>query len=273
MKSERIYLYEGEKTVYLDTYLCDESEEYSIGKRPAMLVVPGGGYHFCSAREAEPVARAYMNYGFNCFVLRYSCQEEASRFMPKCSKPLVDASLAMKVIRERKDEFNIDENKIAAVGFSAGGHLVASLGTLWNDESIKEFADMPYGINKPNAIILGYPVITFGLSTHGGTKDNLLGKYNNDEKLIEKYSCEKQVSENTAPAFIWHTATDGAVPVVNPLDFAKALAENNVPFELHVYPYGGHGMSIATKEVGTEDPLISRWVSDSVRWVYSIFDK
>ena len=273
MKCERIYLYEDRKDVYLDTYIRDTSVEYPSNKRPAMLIFPGGGYGFCSDREAEPIANQYLAAGLSCFVLRYSIGEAASSKMPRFSQPLLDASLSMSIIRQNAEEWGIDTDKIAIIGFSAGGHLAGSLATMWNDKEIFEELNIPAGSNKPNAAILAYPVITFGVSTHGGTRANLLGEYNNKEEFFEKYSLEKNVSKDTPPTFIWHTAEDGAVPVVNSLDFAASLSKHEIPFELHIFPHGGHGLSTATKDVCREEnEYVARWVDLSVKWLKITFD-
>lgn len=273
MKCERIYLYEDRKDVYIDTYIRDTSREYPTNKRPAILIFPGGGYGFCSDREAEPIANQYLASGMSCFVLRYSVGEMASSRMPDFSQPLLDASLAMSIIRENAEEWNVDSEKIAIIGFSAGGHLACSLATMWNDEAIFDELKIRAGNNKPNAVILAYPVITFGERTHGGTRDNLLGAYCDDEVLVKKYSLENNVTEDTPPTFIWHTAEDGSVPVVNSLSFAAALSAKKIPFELHVFPFGGHGMSTGTKEVcTTENQYASKWVELSVKWLKMTFD-
>ncbi len=273
MKCERLYLYEDRKDVYIDTYIRETSHEFPTNKRPAMLVFPGGGYGMCSDREAEPIANQYLALGFNCFVLRYSVGERASERMPDFSQPLLEASLAMSIIRKNAEEWNVEEDKIAIIGFSAGGHLAGSLATMWNDKAIFDELNIPEGSNKPNAAILCYPVLTFGILTHGGTRDNLLGEYKNDEAFIKKYSLENNVSEDTPPTFIMHTAEDGAVPVKNSLMFASALSEKEIPFELHIFPFGGHGMSTGTKEVcHTPNEYAARWVELSCEWLKKTFD-
>lgn len=273
MKCERIFLYEDRKDVYLDTYVRDFSNEFPTNTRPAMLVLPGGGYEMCSDREAEPIANQYLAMGFSCFVLRYSVGKNASMKMPDFSQPLLDASLAMSIIRKNADEWGIDSNKIAVIGFSAGGHLAASLATMWNDRKIYEDLNIPEESNKPNALILCYPVITFGELTHAGTRNNLLGEYKDNEELINKYSTEKRVSSDTPPTFIMHTAEDCSVPVENSLKFATALSENKIPFELHIFPFGGHGMSTGTSEVCHEpNDYASRWVKISEKWLKMTFN-
>lgn len=273
MKCERIYLYEDRKDVYFDTYIRETSHEFPANKRPAMVVFPGGGYGMCSDREAEPIANQYLALGFNCFVLRYSVGEHASERMPDFSQPLLEASLTVSIVRQNAEEWNIDPEKIAIIGFSAGGHLAGSLATMWNDKAIFEELKIPAGSNKPNAAILCYPVLTFGEFTHGGTRDNLLGKYADDEAFIKKYSLENNVTSETPPTFIMHTAEDGAVPVKNSLMFASALSDKGIPFELHVFPFGGHGMSTGTSEVCTvPNEYASRWIEFSMKWLRATFN-
>ena len=273
MKCERIYLYEDRQDVYLDTYIRDTSREYPVSKRPAMLVFPGGGYEFCSDREAEPIANQYLALGMSCFVLRYSVGENASRRMPDFSQPLLDASLAMSIIRKNAEEWGVDSDKIGIIGFSAGGHLAGSLATMWNDKAMYDELKIPEGSNKPNAAILCYPVLTFGELTHGGTRNNLLGKYKDDEVLVRKYSLENNVSADTPPTFIMHTAEDGSVPVKNSLMFAMALSEKKIPYELHIFPFGGHGMSTGTKDLCTlPNEYAGRWVELSAKWLKLTFD-
>ncbi|MPN62052.1 hypothetical protein SDC9_209798 [bioreactor metagenome] len=126
---------------------------------------------------------------------------------------------------------------------------------------------MPYGYNKPNAMILCYPVISSGDFAHRGSFDNLLGTKEPDESTLLKFSLENCVSDKTVPTFLWHTAEDGAVPVENSLLFSMALSKEKIPFELHVFPKGGHGMSLATAEVGCDAPYVARWIDFARKWL------
>lgn len=247
----------------LTTYLLDNSG-LPVEKRPAVLVCPGGAYSGCAGIEAEPVAMQFAAAGFNAFVLRYSV------FPNRYPKALEELSKAVEIIRENADEWGIKKDKIAVCGFSAGGHLAASLGVFWNSEPIKT----PNQANKPNAMILSYPVITSGEKAHRGSFENLCG---DDAELVEKMSLEKRVSKDTPPTFLWHTFADNAVPVENSLFFADALRKHDVPFEMHIYPKGSHGLSLLKKETGlTEGAEIGEnakgWIGLACGWLKEVFE-
>ena len=267
---EKIYL-TSDKRVHLTTYIQEKSNEiYLSSKRPAVLVCPGGGYQMTSDREAEPIALSYLASGFNAFVLRYSEGEFA-----KYPAPLVELSKVMKIVRENADRWYTDPDKIAVCGFSAGGHLAAMLGTKWNDPEIQELSGCLNGENKPNALILGYPVISADTYTHGGSINTVLKGYKNLEEMLKKVSCEKNIGEHTPPSFIFHTFMDNAVPVENSLLFAKGLADSNIPFEMHIFQDGAHGLSLAnhctfSNEYNLEE-LATPWMELSCKWLWNLF--
>lgn len=261
MINKVINLREG-KNVTLTAYVLDDPMEKGT-KRPAILVCPGGGYEFCSPREAEPIAIRYNAAGFHAFVLNYSVAPA------RYPSALEEASMAVSLIRKNAEEWRVKTDNIAVIGFSAGGHLAGSLGVFWNSDPIKT-AD---GRNKPNAVILAYPVITSGEYAHRGSFEKLCGS---DEELIARMSLEKQVTKDTPPMFIWHTFEDKSVPVENSLMMASALRKENIPFELHIYPKGEHGLSTAQKDVGITGEGISSgiedWVGQSMNWLGDLFD-
>lgn len=262
MINKSIILRDGmEPKPTLTTYVLDDSMENGA-LRPAVLVCPGGGYAFCSPREAEPIAIQYNAAGFHAFVLNYSV------FPNRYPMALEEASKAVSIIRENAAEWRVDPDKIAVIGFSAGGHLAGALGVFWNTEPIE-----CGGKNKPNAVILAYPVITSGVFAHRGSFENLCGE---NSELIEKMSLEKQVSEDTPPMFLWHTFEDQSVPVENSLMMAAALRKKNIPFELHIYPKGQHGLSTVRKDVGILEKDVSKgsgdWVKQSVNWLEDLFE-
>ncbi|MBE6610826.1 MAG: alpha/beta hydrolase [Ruminococcaceae bacterium] len=244
----------------LDIYIGDE-----LKKAPAMLVIPGGGYGcVCADREGEPIALAYLSRGFNAFVLHYSVGKDAP-----VNCPLAEASSAIAYIRRNSEKLGVDPEKVYAVGFSAGGHLCGSLATLWHRDEIKEKAGIEYGENRPTAVVLQYPVITALGKGHMNSFYNLLGTREPTREQLEYYSLEKHVDERSAPAFILHTAGDQAVPVENALYIAEAYAGAKIPFELHIYPFGPHGLALANEVTakGKEefiDPQAARWVDDSI---------
>ncbi len=242
----------------LETYILDGKES-----RGAVVICPGGGYGELSDREAEPIAIRFLEAGYHAFVLYYST---APNRQPQ---QLKDATRAMCIIRDNAEKWGVNKDKIAIIGFSAGGHLAGSLGTLWNRPYLLDVPGMEPGKNKPNALILSYPVITSGEFTHRETFINLLGEDAAPE-LFEEYSLEKQVSDDTPPTFLWHTFADEAVPVENSLLFANALRKNNIPFEMHIYPRGRHGLATGDKETCSEDwfiPNVSAWVKACTNWL------
>ena len=248
-------------------YLHDKEPEAMPDRleRPAVVICPGGGYEFCSSREADPPAFAFFSQGYHVFVLYYSVGEQAQDMCP-----LIDLSRSVMLIRENAAEWGVVPDKIAVCGFSAGGHLAASLGTLWNHAALKEKIDTRGGQNRPNALILGYPVITAGAFAHRGSIDRLTGG-RRDAQSLEFWSLENRVSADTPPAFLWHTFSDGAVPVENSLLFASALRRAGVPFECHVYPEGEHGLSMCTHEVGRENVHCATWFGLCAQWLNTLF--
>jgi acetyl esterase/lipase len=184
---------------------------------------------------------------------------------------LLDVSRAMCLIRENADKWCTDRNEIAICGFSAGGHLAASLGVFWKEKYLRDMLNIPEGMNKPNALILSYPVITsqVGLA-HRGSFYNLLGE-GLKEDAYSAMSLEKFVSADTPPAFLWHTFNDAAVPAENSLLFAQSMRNNNIPFELHIFPEGEHGLSLADERTGNEATPVNKhagnWFELCVQWL------
>ncbi|MGN1096115.1 MAG: alpha/beta hydrolase [Eubacteriales bacterium] len=263
-------LIKGDAHVSLTAYIAGTSDDMKFNyKRKAVLVCPGGAYAFCSNREGEPIAVSLLAAGYNAFVLEYSVHNRNEKGK-KFPGQLVEAALAMKFIKDNAEKFNIDPDYVFVYGFSAGGHLAASLGTLYNSKYVTDNIDMPENYARPAGMILSYPVIVSGEYAHRGSIDNILHDEKDDEAAREKVSLEKCVTKDTVPAFIWHTREDTTVPVQNSLIFASALAENGIPFELHIFPYGGHGASLANEVVGWNNPTIEKWFSDALRWMSSI---
>ncbi|MBQ6020477.1 MAG: alpha/beta hydrolase [Clostridia bacterium] len=253
----------------LTPYLPENSDEVDPHRRrPTVVVLPGGGYAFRSRREAEPIALKFLAEDCNAALLEYSVAP--TRF----PAALLQTAQAVALLRERAEEWNVDPDRIAVCGFSAGGHLAASYGTLWNRDFITDYYGYRNNEHKPNGMILCYPVITSGKRTHGGSIENLLGEKKDDPELLELVSCEKQVTEHTPRAFIWHSFDDGAVPIQNSLMMASALAEKNINTELHIFPHAPHGSSLANATVyGNYDGSFDEcqvWIDMAVRWVKNI---
>ena len=236
--------------------------------RRAVLICPGGSYRYCSNVEGEPIALAYLAAGFNAFVLDYSVtseNEEGKKFPGQ----LIEAAMAVKFIKDNAEKFHIDPNYVFVNGYSAGGHLAASLGILYNSDYVRAALDMPENYARPAGMVLAYPVITSGKHTHAESIRNILHEDSENEEARRAVSLETRVDESTVPAFIWHTRTDALVAVQNSLLLASALADNNVPFELHVYPDGPHGLSLSNSVVGRVNDTAAQWFSESVRWMNS----
>lgn len=231
---------------------------------PAVVVTPGGGYEMVSQREAEPIALPFFARGYNVFILEYSVGENAGDF-----RPLIELSETMRMIRQTP-EWRVDPEKIAVCGFSAGGHLSASLGTLWDDPALKKVYDNQNGLNRPNAMILGYPVILADEFAHEGSIRNVSGA-EPGTPAYEYFSLERHVSEKTCPAFLWHTAADDLVPVENTLKFCLALQAKKIPYEVHIFPDGWHGLSACTHETGFAHPHNARWVELAIDWLDKTF--
>ena len=245
-------------------YLRDRTVEMpAFNTRPAILILPGGGYAWCSRREADPVAMQFLQAGYNVFTLYYTCRSDET--VPALRwQPLIDAAGAILHIRRNAEQFGTDPAKIAICGFSAGGHLAASTAILWDAEPVQKALGIHAEEARPNAVVLGYPVITSGIKTHGGSIANLAG---DDTALQAIFSLENQVRGDLPPFFIWHTVADQAVPVENSLLLASALTENHVPYELHLFTHGGHGSSTCTQEVNTPNRHNAAWVSLCTDWL------
>lgn len=209
--------------------------------RPAMLVTPGGGYCFVSPTEGGPVAEKFYDAGYNAFVLTYTVNPLSS--CPLRLQPLQDISRAVRFIRKNAAGFHVDPHKLAICGFSAGGHLCASLCVHWKDIADPDPAYNQFS-NRPNAAILSYPVITSGPLAHRGSFNALLGEDASPEDLAYM-SLEKHVDQDTPPCFLWQTAADDVVPVENSYLFAQACHAAHVDYAHHVFTKGWHGLSLA----------------------------
>ncbi|MGM0125448.1 hypothetical protein IGI37_002847 [Enterococcus sp. AZ194] len=244
MKHERIQL--DNSTAYVDTYFLSNSPEMiEDRKRPLVIICPGGGYEMTSDREAEPVAIRMLNMGFHAMILRYSVAP--SRF----PESLVQLARTVQIARQHAQDWGVDTAKIIVAGFSAGGHLAASLGVFWHEDFLKDSLEGDQETWQPNALLLNYPVISSGSFAHLGSFHSLLGE--NYEELKEFVSLEKRVSNKTPQTFLWHTLEDDTVPMENSLAFAQSLRKYDVPFELHLFPKGGHGLSLGTKETSVSN--------------------
>lgn len=251
----------------LITYIQDHYQEIKIESRPLVLICPGGAYAYTSPREGEAFAMQFLAMGYHAAVLKYSC---APAVFPTS---LTELASAMILIRQHAREWHVDPDKIIVLGCSAGGHLAASLATLWDEDFLAEALKLEksnHKLLKPDGLILCYPVITAGEFAHRGSFENLLGE--REKELGGELSLETRVSEKVPPVFIWHTYTDGSVPVENSLLFVNALRKAGVSTEFHMYPCGGHGLGLANRLTQARDgsavqeectswiPLVHTWI-------------
>ena len=253
---------EGTKNCRVRAWLHTNNGSTEIVQRqyPAVFICPGGGYGMVSEREAEPVAERYFAAGFNIFILNYSVGERAKDF-----EPLIQLATAIGQIRSKSEDWVTDPNRIAVCGFSAGGHLACSLGTLFNDEQFQNVFARDDHI-RPDALILSYPVITSDEYAHVDSLEAVsAGKKGSDK--YNWFGLDQHVDNQTPPSFIWHTAEDACVPVENSLKMALALSANKIPYELHIFPYGNHGMSVCSNQVNSESAYNGRWVGMSIDWL------
>jgi acetyl esterase/lipase len=225
----------------------------------AMIICPGGGYGGLANYEGEDYALWLNTQGIAGFVLKYRLGSAGYRH----PRMLEDASRAIRLLRAKAGGWKLDAKRIGICGSSAGGHLASTL--LTHFDMGNDSADpIERESSRPDLGILCYPVITMGEKTHSGSKANLLGK-NPSPELILELSNEFHVTKETAPCFIWHTFDDKGVLMENSLLFAAALRKANVPFELHIYEHGAHGLALGSKEY---DPhKWHRWTSDCSAWL------
>lgn len=270
---EKIYLKEvfpqlgeDECNPCVECYIPSPIQEANLESKnyPAVVICPGGGYSMVSKRESEIIAMQFLPQSYRVFVVTYSVKPHGF------PKQLREVAGAMEMIHQRAKEWNVDTSRIAIMGFSAGGHLAAQYSNRYDCPEVREL----FSESKPvHASILCYPVITAAPQyTHQGTVSNFVGGHvpvDIDEKGV---SCERVVSDKTPPTFLWHTAEDKTVAVENSLFYAKALHAHNVPFEMHIYPFGKHGLSVVTDQVYME-PLdeksthAAKWIEDMKTWL------
>lgn len=260
---EKSGIYDNDLSAKLIAYTLDVSWEIGKKIRPAVIICPGGGYEYVSERESEPVAVRFLSFGIQAFVLKYSVVRKP---FPTA---LLELAQSVAFVRANAEAWDIDKNNIIICGFSAGGHLAASLGVHWNKNFVKETLGFSME-HKPNGLILSYPVITAGKHKHEGSIKNIAG-VSPKSTLLEILSLEKQVDYNTPKSFIWHCADDDVVPVENTIIFTKSLSKYKIPFECHIYPYGGHGLSLSDETTSSNPNLINKtcaaWFNLAINWL------
>lgn len=240
MRTETMILNE-KRNVTLTAYIQETGGAFRyVEKRPAVFILPGGAYQYCSDREADPVAMPYLKAGYQAFILRYSVEKDAV-----WPNPLEDYEQAMELIRSRSEEWKVYTDKIAVIGFSAGGHLAAAAATMSK--------------NRPNAAILGYAVTGSDVKACNPSAPDTIAA----------------VDSNTCPCFLFSSRTDNVVPVENTVRFMDALVKADVAFESHIYSFGPHGFSTCDTSIQPRDTKqcarIPNWVEDSIGWLKDMF--
>lgn len=258
--------------VKLETYLLDTPiEKIMTKKRPMIIICPGGAYEKLSFREGEPIAIHFLNQGYHACVLRYSVAPA------KYPAALLELASVMKLIHENAEEWQVDTDHIIVQGSSAGAHLAASLGVFWNQDWIAQELNAKKEALRPAGLMLSYPVITSEEHIlNQRSFENLLGE--RFEELREEMSLEKQVTNDTPPCFIWHTLKDATVPVENSFLMVSALKKAGVSAELHVFPEGEHGLSLASPLVERADgsgveKQCQAWITQADAWIEQLLQK
>lgn len=289
MLIEKIKLWEDDENSNLVTYVLDNSREFKTDqRRPAILVCPGGGYIDVSDREAEPIALRFAAEGYHTFVLNYNTyfikSTQNNNSLPRTNRksiypgPLLDLAKAMMIIRENADKWFVDCEKISVCGFSAGAHLALSLGAHWQDELLKDKLQADSKTFKPNSLILGYPLTDYNImkNVYENTTDKgllsffnisnraIFGSERPTDEQLNKISPTNYITSNMVPTFIWHTATDGLIYVLNSLKLAEELTKHKIPYELHVFEEGPHGMSLCNEVTASEEAHID---SHCEKWI------
>ena len=290
MYSEKIRLFENREDITLTTYIQNDADKMLGGlKRPAILICPGGGYMKCATQEAEPVALRFAAMGYHTFVLRYSTyfsldsegtfpkEKEDIKVREHCifPNPMLEIAKAMLLIREHSQEWNVDIDRIGICGFSAGAHNVAMYANNWNSELVSNYFKASSEKIRPVAVILGYIAGDYYFTKIDEIEETkelffrvsytaIVGKQELSDEDIERMSPSKHVNRDTPPTFLWATYEDHTVSVKNTLKLAESLADNRIPFEVHIFEEGHHGLSLATQESAKVKMQINQ---DAAKWV------
>lgn len=300
MLTETIQLWKDNEIATLNAYILNNSIEFQKDHlRPAVVICPGGAYLGTSDREAEPVALKFASLGYHTFVLRYTTyfkefvqdlnNPPAANEKSVYPQPLFDLAKAMLIIRENASKWFVDTEKIALCGFSAGAHLAASMGVHWNSTLLTEKFKVYSEAFKPNSIILGYPLLDYQLMKEKVevetnefikrlwelSETSVFGTSNPIQEQFFNLSPVNYVSSKTPPTFIWHTADDSLVYAENSLRFATELSKHKVPYELHIFNSGVHGLSLCDETTAGDlshlNPECRVWFDMANNWLKKHF--
>lgn len=285
METKRIQL---NQTAYVDTYLLHQSKEYNVGKkRPLVIVCPGGGYAFTSDREAEVIALKFNSIGLNSVVLWYTTGDQVKNVPHNA---LMEAAQTVKIIRAHAHEWLVDEEQIIVCGFSAGGHLALQLATRWHDAELAEVLGVSSDLLKVNLAIAGYPLVyqehAFPIDELGfaarlietplTANERFFGSKQPTEEAIQSMNILHHVDQWTPPMFLWHTTEDVLVDVAHSLKLAVKLREAEIPFELHIFEKGEHGLALADRTTARKsshlNAHVAKWFELCEGWLSSYID-
>lgn len=248
---------------YLQGYLKESNADNPDQTYPAMIIVPGGSYTHIPEPQTETLALAFTNLGYQAFFLRYSFVGEKTPLHPA---PVVELARSVAMVRQRASEWQIDPNAVAIAGFSVGGHVAALYNDYWHSSWLAEQAGVDGNSLQPQAVILSYPVISPKLGFPG--KDDVLAQWSDNPDDI---AADELVNQDNAPTFIWVTADDPLVPSANSLAYANALAKTGIPYELHVFHHGPHGLALANNLTAwkrdADQPHVAHWLQLADEWL------
>lgn len=283
MINKKIKLWRNNSNAYLETYILTNFLQYKPNTaKGAIIICPGGGYLITADKEAEPVALQFAAEGYHTFVLRYSVGKNA-----KWPQPLLDLGRAITIVRNSAKKWKIDKEKIVLCGFSAGAHLAASLGVLWNSSFLSKELEVENSLLKPKGLILCYPLFDIkdlekkeDAKIMGLKKAMYEALFNSEEPPVEEINSLNPINfvdENTPPVFVWQTIEDKVVNISTTLRFVEKLIEKKVPCEIHIFENGGHGLSLCNQitAVNEDDinPQCEVWITLAKNWVKNLFEE
>lgn len=275
------------KTAYFDTYILDLINADKLdAQKPLVVILPGGSYVYTSDREAEPMALKFNSIGIHAVVLRYTTHDKVKN-IPK--NALIETASTIKYIREKAKEWGVDKDKIIVCGFSAGGNLALQMATKWHQSWLSETLKTTPDMLKVNLAIPSYPVVHVDLfddlpdrgpervgERANTVNERIFGVQNPTEKEKNEYDVLQHVDQNTPPMFIWGTYEDTSTTVSNFLALANRLTEVKIPYELHVFEKGGHGLALADRTTATKDeqfnPQAKKWFDLCEGWLSHYID-
>lgn len=261
----------GKKSAVLSIYLQEKICQEQNYNRPAILICPGGGYEFVSKRESEPIALAFLNQGYQVFILDYTILDKDEK-QPLLPYPLYDLANAIALIHDNSEKWEINKNQIAILGCSAGGHLCATYSNIQGDKDFADAINLSLKQIKISACILCYPVIDLTMGWPS-SRERILAITDNKRY----WQAQKLVHTQTPPTFIWHTVSDEGVPAQNSLNYSLSLLENGIDNECHMYHLGKHGLSLATSQSAkmlTCDYInnhVATWFTLACEWLKEVY--